>query len=98
MLIYLFTRLGSEDYQMSPVDIMPVTPVPGLAPPAQGTYKILFLSHLVYPGHCACLPVLKKQLHNPPKGYFIDPGLIREIGFFHSEDNGRLLENLFLLS
>lgn len=40
---------------------------------------------------------LKKQLHNPKKGYFIDIGLVREIGFFNSEDNGRLLENLVFI-
>ena len=40
---------------------------------------------------------LKKQLYNPKKGYFIDPGLVREIGFFHSEDNGRLLENIVFI-
>ncbi len=40
---------------------------------------------------------LKRQLHNPKKGYFIDLGLVREIGFFHSEDNGRLLENLVFI-
>jgi predicted AAA+ superfamily ATPase len=40
---------------------------------------------------------LKKQLQNPKKTYFIDLGLIREIGFHHSEDNGRLLENLVFI-
>jgi uncharacterized protein len=40
---------------------------------------------------------LKKQLQNPKKGYFIDIGLVREIGFFNSEDNGRLLENLVFI-
>ncbi len=37
---------------------------------------------------------LKKQLQNPKKAYFIDLGLIKELGFQHSEDNGRLLENI----
>lgn len=37
---------------------------------------------------------LKVQLQNPKKAYFIDLGLIKELGFQHSEDNGRLLENL----
>jgi uncharacterized protein len=40
---------------------------------------------------------LKTQLHNPKKGYFIDIGLVREIGFFNSQDNGRLLENLVFI-
>jgi uncharacterized protein len=40
---------------------------------------------------------LKKQIHNPKKVYFIDLGLIRELGFHHSEDNGRLLENLVFI-
>lgn len=40
---------------------------------------------------------LKKQLQNPKKTYFIDLGLIREIGFHHSEDKGRLLENLVFI-
>ncbi|MDD3568957.1 MAG: ATP-binding protein [Bacteroidales bacterium] len=40
---------------------------------------------------------LKKQLLNPKKTYFIDLGLAREIGFHHSEDNGRLLENLVFI-
>ena len=37
---------------------------------------------------------LKKQLQNHKKAYFIDLGLIKEVGFQHSEDNGRMLENL----
>jgi predicted AAA+ superfamily ATPase len=40
---------------------------------------------------------VKKQLHNPKKGYFVDFGLVRELGFHHSEDNGRLLENLVFI-
>lgn len=40
---------------------------------------------------------VKKQIHNPKKGYFIDIGLVRELGFHHSEDNGRLLENLVFI-
>ena len=40
---------------------------------------------------------LKKQLHNPKKSYFIDIGLVRELGFHHSEDNGRLLENIVFI-
>lgn len=37
---------------------------------------------------------VKKQIQNPKKIYFIDLGMVRELGFHHSEDNGRLLENL----
>ena len=40
---------------------------------------------------------VKKQIQNPRKIYFIDLGLIRELGFHHSEDNGRLLENLVFI-
>jgi predicted AAA+ superfamily ATPase len=40
---------------------------------------------------------IKKQIQNPKKAYFIDLGLIRELGFHHSEDNGRLLENLVFI-
>ncbi len=40
---------------------------------------------------------VKKQLQNPKKVYFVDLGLIRELGFHHSEDNGRLLENLVFI-
>jgi len=40
---------------------------------------------------------LKKQIFNAKKGYFIDLGLIRQLAFHHSEDNGRLLENLVFL-
>ena len=40
---------------------------------------------------------LKKQLQNPKKIYFIDNALIRQLGFFNSEDNGRLLENIVFL-
>ena len=40
---------------------------------------------------------VKKQIQNPRKVYFIDLGLIRELGFQHSEDNGRLLENLVFI-
>ncbi len=37
---------------------------------------------------------VKKQIQNPKKIYFVDLGIVRELGFHHSEDNGRLLENL----
>lgn len=40
---------------------------------------------------------VKKQMQNPKKIYFIDLGLVRELGFHHSEDNGRLLENLVFI-
>jgi len=40
---------------------------------------------------------VKKQIQNPKKIYFIDLGLVRELGFHHSEDNGRLLENLVFI-
>lgn len=40
---------------------------------------------------------LKKQLLNPKKAYLIDLGLLRMLAFHHSEDNGRLLENLVFL-
>ena len=40
---------------------------------------------------------VKKQIQNPKKIYFIDLGLVKELGFHHSEDNGRLLENLVFI-
>lgn len=40
---------------------------------------------------------LKKQLQNAKKGYLIDLGLLRTLAFHHTEDNGRLLENLVFL-
>jgi len=40
---------------------------------------------------------VKKQIQNPKKIYFIDLGMLRELGFHHSEDNGRLLENLVFI-
>lgn len=40
---------------------------------------------------------VKKQIQNPKKIYFIDLGVVRELGFHHSEDNGRLLENLVFI-
>ena len=40
---------------------------------------------------------VKKQIQNPKKIYFIDLALVRELGFYTSEDNGRLLENLVFL-
>lgn len=40
---------------------------------------------------------VKKQIQNPKKIYFIDLGLVRELGFHHSEDNGRLLENFVFI-
>jgi predicted AAA+ superfamily ATPase len=40
---------------------------------------------------------LKKQIQNPKKTYFIDTGLIRRLGFFFSEEKGRLLENVVFL-
>jgi predicted AAA+ superfamily ATPase len=41
---------------------------------------------------------VKKQLHNPKKVYGIDLGLMRQLSFQHSEDQGRLLENLVFLA
>ncbi len=40
---------------------------------------------------------LKKQMQNAKKGYLIDLGLLRMLAFHHTEDNGRLLENLVFL-
>lgn len=40
---------------------------------------------------------VKKQIQNPKKIYFIDLGLVKQLGFHHSEDNGRLLENLVFI-
>lgn len=40
---------------------------------------------------------IKKQIQNPKKIYFIDLGLVRELGFHHTEDNGRLLENIVFI-
>lgn len=40
---------------------------------------------------------LKKQMQNAKKGYLIDMGLLRTLAFHHTEDNGRLLENLVFL-
>lgn len=40
---------------------------------------------------------LKKQIQNAKKGYLIDLGLLRMLAFHHTEDNGRLLENLVFL-
>jgi predicted AAA+ superfamily ATPase len=40
---------------------------------------------------------VKKQIQNHKKVYFIDSGLIRELSFQHSENNGRLLENLVFI-
>lgn len=40
---------------------------------------------------------LKIQIQNPKKVYFIDLALVRELGFFNSDDRGRLLENLVFI-
>ena len=40
---------------------------------------------------------IKKQLHNPKKVYGIDLGLMRQLSFQHSENQGRWLENLVFL-
>jgi predicted AAA+ superfamily ATPase len=40
---------------------------------------------------------VKKQLHNPKKVFGIDLGLMRQLSFQHSEDHGRLLENVVYL-
>ncbi|UJP64479.1 ATP-binding protein [Mongoliitalea daihaiensis] len=40
---------------------------------------------------------VKKQLHNPKKVYGIDLGLMRQLSFQHSENQGRMLENLVFL-
>ena len=55
----------------------------------QNTYIIFLLSKYDYS--------LKKQLQNPKKVYFIDNALVRQLGFFNSEDNGRLLENIVFI-
>ena len=40
---------------------------------------------------------LKTQIQNPKKIYFIDNALIKVLGFFFSDDLGRLLENLIFI-
>ncbi|MCF8366810.1 MAG: ATP-binding protein [Bacteroidales bacterium] len=40
---------------------------------------------------------LKTQIQNPKKIYFIDNALIKILGFFFSDDLGRLLENLVFI-
>jgi uncharacterized protein len=40
---------------------------------------------------------VKKQLHNPKKVYGIDLGLMRQLSFQHSENQGRMLENLVFI-
>ncbi|MEN8227559.1 MAG: ATP-binding protein [Bacteroidota bacterium] len=40
---------------------------------------------------------LKKQMLNAKKGYLIDLGLLQTLAFHHTEDKGRLLENLVFL-
>ena len=41
---------------------------------------------------------IKKQLHNPKKVYGVDLGLMRQLSFQHSENQGRWLENLVFLA
>ena len=55
----------------------------------ENTYLIFLVSKYDYS--------VKKQIQNPKKIYFIDLGVARELGFHHSEDNGRLLENLVFI-
>jgi len=40
---------------------------------------------------------LKVQIQNPKKVYFIDNALVKELGFFNSDDNGRFLENMVFI-
>ncbi|OQX73972.1 MAG: ATPase [Bacteroidetes bacterium 4484_276] len=40
---------------------------------------------------------LKKQIQNPKKIYFIDNALIKTLGFYFTDDLGRMLENLVFL-
>lgn len=40
---------------------------------------------------------LKKQIQNPKKFYFIDNALVKTLGFYFSDDTGRLLENLVFI-
>ena len=40
----------------------------------------------------------KKQVANPKKIYFVDPGLINAVAFAFSENRGRLLENIVFIA
>ena len=40
---------------------------------------------------------LKKQIQNPRKIYFIDNALVTRLGFYFSEEKGRMLENLIFV-
>jgi hypothetical protein len=41
---------------------------------------------------------VKKQVANPKKIYFVDPGLINAVAFAFSENRGRLLENIVFIA
>ncbi len=55
----------------------------------ENTYLCFFVSRFSY--------ALKQQLQAPKKVYFIDPTMADAIGFRHSPDHGRLLENIVFI-
>ena len=71
------------------IDVKNATTVKNYLDFIQNTY-LLFLVNMYSTS-------LKQQLYNPKKVYFIDIVLSGELGFHHTGDNGRLLENIVFL-
>lgn len=92
LLYYLasnVSRLASYNNLAKIIGVSNATTIKNYLEYLQNTYLLFVVNKFDFS--------VKKQIQNPKKIYFIDLALVRELGFYTSEDNGRLLENLVFL-
>lgn len=82
-------KLASYNSLAKVINIKNATTVKNYLEYIQNTYLVFAVNKFDYS--------IKTQIQNPKKFYFIDNALIRELGFFSSDDKGRLLENLVFI-
>lgn len=80
------TKLASYNSLAKVIGVKNATTVKNYLEYIQNTYLVFAVNKFDFS--------LKVQLQNPKKFYFIDNALVKELGFFTSDDKGRLLENL----
>jgi uncharacterized protein len=83
------TKLASYNSLAKVIGVKNATTVKNYLEYIQNTYLIFAINKYDFS--------LKSQIQNPKKFYFIDNALVKELGFFTSDDKGRLLENLVFI-
>jgi predicted AAA+ superfamily ATPase len=92
LAFYLASHVGTEITYNSLRKLLSVASANTISDYCQyleNTYLCFFVNRFSYS--------LKQQLQSPKKVYFIDPTMADAIGFRHSPDHGRLLENIVFI-